>query len=94
MIIYYLSKFCFFFLSIRVVTKSIIVPVLKSLWGGIKIIYYSSKLHSFFSSIRVVTKYTKFDRIVDHTEHYIQFYTLPAICSDTRAVELGINRFV
>ena len=59
-----------------------------------KIIHYSSRLHSFFSSIRVVKKYTNPDRIVDHTEHYIQFYTLRAVCSDTRAVELGIDRFV
>ena len=104
-----------------------IIPVSKSLWGGIirlyithpsyihfchsyriyyqtsfeilmggyyKIIHYLSRLHSFFLSVRVVTKYTDLDKIVDHMEHYLQFYTLRAVCSDTRAVELGINWFV
>ena len=72
----------------------ILVPVSKSLWDGNKIIYCLSKLHSFFSSIRLVTKYTNLDRIVDHTGHYIQFYTLRAICDNTQAVESGIDWFV
>ena len=90
-IIYYLSKLHSFLSFVQ----NILPYQFRNPYGWYyKIIHYLSRLHSFFSSVRVVTKYTNLDRIVDHTEHYIQFYTLRAVCSDTRAVELGINRFV